>query len=874
MSILRQAENTFGTDRKASQLLFADVLKHISDARLYNYALFHIRLTDHFEGYFCQKTAAHMPDFKLSENDVLTDLLMTVDSVFLLESINGVRLAELSESFTEFPWIYGLSQMALGLHFKYYLHEHLTSLAYFNLAVNHLTKHPIGYTMTVYAIKESIQQAFHLREMLTAEASGQQALFYANFIPEDTISTVLSLVASGYSRVNDDTDFSKKQFRKAYELTKNSQYVFLHQEVLKYLSHYHFPEKSSDFELFLSLYKTSVHKYGDKMNLEKNLGQFEMMKNNPKAAIIHLEKALDYCNKLKRPDKAMKETILGYLKDACLSLGYFENAIVSSLAQINVSLSVPVCIECLYARFSDSLIQLPNAYIVANEMSQILRKRYHQKKNIEDLYIALKFSKLSIDYLALPHTTLEENKKITLVEYSKYIIDDCIELLYLLTTLTNEKQYLEDYLNYVEISKASILYGDDISLYQKYGIPDDIALKEYLIQEKIQHVQLNHSIRTDSLVVWQNELERIFQFYKFKYPDFFDEKLNKKKITIAEIQNRMGDCEAILSYNLTSDALFIFSITADNCKLIRKNIDSNLPEDIRKIQQTDFSESSLSKLKNGYTSLISEDLRAFDKLTIIPDGILNTISFEGLVSEFNENKVAYAIEKHNFSSIPSVMFYVNKSTNTYYFDHKSTAHFFAFSDPQTIKNQTGNIPELPGSYLECKSSASGFLNSKLYTGYQSTLPNFLKAYTDKSAQIVHLSVHGNAADQEKNNVLLLFRSKTKPNGIDTLFGYQLRKWRSPAKMIVLSACETGKGKILDQEGTFSIARAFIRNGAGIVISSLWKLDDVSTKTILKDFYKNSDIKDPSEKLRQAKLKYLRSGTYHHPFMWAGLVYSG
>ena len=57
-----------------------------------------------------------------------------------------------------------------------------------------------------------------------------------------------------------------------------------------------------------------------------------------------------------------------------------------------------------------------------------------------------------------------------------------------------------------------------------------------------------------------------------------------------------------------------------------------------------------------------------------------------------------------------------------------------------------------------------------------------------------------------------------------------------AKLVTLSCCHSGCGKILTAEGVVGIARAFLESGSRSVLMSLWAVDDKSTKEFMKIFY--------------------------------------
>ena len=94
-----------------------------------------------------------------------------------------------------------------------------------------------------------------------------------------------------------------------------------------------------------------------------------------------------------------------------------------------------------------------------------------------------------------------------------------------------------------------------------------------------------------------------------------------------------------------------------------------------------------------------------------------------------------------------------------------------------------------------------------------------------------------------------------------------------AEMVVLSACETGIGELQRGEGVISLARGFVYAGAGSLVTSLWSVDDLSTKQVMELFYQNlksGQTKDAA--LRNAKLTYLASTPQKaHPFYWAAFA---
>jgi tetratricopeptide (TPR) repeat protein len=101
-----------------------------------------------------------------------------------------------------------------------------------------------------------------------------------------------------------------------------------------------------------------------------------------------------------------------------------------------------------------------------------------------------------------------------------------------------------------------------------------------------------------------------------------------------------------------------------------------------------------------------------------------------------------------------------------------------------------------------------------------------------------------------------------------------------ADLAVLSACETGKGKIVKGEGIVGLTRAFMLAGAPRVLCSLWKVDDAATQALMVRFYELWQGKDgvpglpASEALRRAQEHVREKDAWRHPHYWAAWVLWG
>jgi CHAT domain-containing protein len=103
-----------------------------------------------------------------------------------------------------------------------------------------------------------------------------------------------------------------------------------------------------------------------------------------------------------------------------------------------------------------------------------------------------------------------------------------------------------------------------------------------------------------------------------------------------------------------------------------------------------------------------------------------------------------------------------------------------------------------------------------------------------------------------------------------------------AELVVLSACQTARGRIAAGEGLIGIAWAFFVAGTPTTVASQWKVDSASTTLLMTNFHqlltsqesKSGARATKAQALRGAALRLLSNALYRHPFYWAGFVMIG
>ena len=95
------------------------------------------------------------------------------------------------------------------------------------------------------------------------------------------------------------------------------------------------------------------------------------------------------------------------------------------------------------------------------------------------------------------------------------------------------------------------------------------------------------------------------------------------------------------------------------------------------------------------------------------------------------------------------------------------------------------------------------------------------------------------------------------------------------RLVVLSACETGVGKVSNGEGVYGLRRALVIAGAESLVMSLWQVDDSATRDLMTRYYRKLEAGDGrSEALRAAQLQTLARPATSHPYFWAAFQPAG
>jgi len=286
---------------------------------------------------------------------------------------------------------------------------------------------------------------------------------------------------------------------------------------------------------------------------------------------------------------------------------------------------------------------------------------------------------------------------------------------------------------------------------------------------------------------------------------------------------------------------------------------------------------------------------SIEHIIIVPDGILYYLPFETLKfppgTGPHENN--YLVERFKISYVPScssLLFLLERKTSGLL-----PPRILAFGSPiingtgskketfsrpvSLIKNlytdQGFDLSPLPYSRKEAKNVVKFFPkeNRRIYLDNQAN-EALIKTLPLTDYQVIHFACHGLLDEYFPFRSALVLSRGDKGEEVGFLQVREIYNLKMKAEMIVLSACQTGKGKLEYGEGVLGLPRIFFYTGAQSVLTSLWRINDKSTSKFMNLFYEYLfKGYSKAQSLRLAKLRMMKS-RFSHPHYWAAFVLNG
>ncbi len=451
--------------------------------------------------------------------------------------------------------------------------------------------------------------------------------------------------------------------------------------------------------------------------------------------------------------------------------------------------------------------------------------------------------------------------------------------------VTGDSTYLQQVFTFIENSKASILQAGlyDVELSSLKGMPLGLLQKEKKLKALLAALDLQSGQTADSsklafleqqkqnaaiqLSQVQEQLNENTAYARLKF--------SSKDQGINEIRNKLlKSDEAIVSYYITGKMLICFYLGKQQYGYVSSPLQPGLGDEIMRfnnqLNSPDGGDTkTIDQLSRSlYVQLIQPieiKIKTATHLIIIPHNELSYIPFEILNSPATGHLL---LEEHAVSYQYSVNFLNATSPENKSYQVLAMA---PFTKPQL---PTALLPQLPGSKAEVEGLPGKHLLDSMAT--KSAFIDFSNSYP-----VVHLATHAQANDSfPAQSYISFYGDAVATNTSARLYEQEIYHLNmANTRLAILSACETGSGRLVNSEGVISLSRAFSYAGCKSVITSLWKADDAATAFITKKLHMYLQQGDAIDiALQKAKLDYLKTDEvetrFKKPSYWANLILIG
>jgi CHAT domain-containing protein len=495
-----------------------------------------------------------------------------------------------------------------------------------------------------------------------------------------------------------------------------------------------------------------------------------------------------------------------------------------------------------------------------------------------------------------------------------------IEALCRVYEVTGDASLVEKALMYSEMEKVSaLIYSIQRSkaLYNSNIPPAEVHQMELLnhqldeVEAKRYEEQANIRINDTALFALNMELYQLVSTISAKekqleqaYPEYRSIKYDVEPPKLDYIFE-LSQKKAIIEFVLSNEKIYTFVVV--NGKIHFKHFYyttdfiakiERLQKMISNIKEIDFSEKEQKEFVELSADLYNILLKPFEQqikgksLLIVPDEQLALIPFEILLKskanaeKLNYSKLDYLLYHHDISYAYSLTLMQKQALS-----NANPANHKVFAMAPGYKNLAGN----KGSqYIALRNNRDARDNLGMLEGARKEVKMVGKrikgtcVFDDAASEsrfktearnysILHLAMHTLVNNEEPLYSKLVFTPDIDTAEDGLLNTYELANLELDADLVILSACNTGFGKLNKGEGIIGLARGFFQAGCRSLLATLWSVSDKTSLSIIDGFYTELEKQQSkSFSLSESKRNYVKNakGMWAHPFFWAGYISIG
>lgn len=359
--------------------------------------------------------------------------------------------------------------------------------------------------------------------------------------------------------------------------------------------------------------------------------------------------------------------------------------------------------------------------------------------------------------------------------------------------------------------------------------------------------------------------------------------LTTEPLTLAEIQRRLPERAQLLQYHVLDERLLVWLVTRDRFEsrsvpVKRVALEEKVKAYVKLVRESDDDGATTAAAKELYGLLIApfgSSLAADAQLCVVADKSLHQLPFAALVSNSSGR---YLFEEYTLIHAPSASVYVVVSEAAREKPRGAAETVLSVGDP-LFDREAFKLQPLPSAAREASEVATLY-GARPLLGARAVEEEVTRSM--REAEIIQLASHYviDEGSPMRSRLLLAHAGRAVGTGSDgVLQPFEVYRMKLPrARLVVLSACQTGGDRVYRGEGAVGIARPFLAAGAPLVVASLWPAESGPTADLFISFHRQRqrDGLPTAEAFRRAQLDMLQSHDPRNrqPRHWAAFTITG
>jgi len=328
--------------------------------------------------------------------------------------------------------------------------------------------------------------------------------------------------------------------------------------------------------------------------------------------------------------------------------------------------------------------------------------------------------------------------------------------------------------------------------------------------------------------------------------------------TLAEIRESLQPGELLLSFAPVGERLLAFALSRTELRqwsMPAGEVTARVGLMRHAIEQRALTEAVPRELAALLFSGLPE-MAHFDTLTVVPSGALHVLPFAALQGEGWLLPAGTTLRMLPSASVLPLLAERRRPA--------VPMRVLAFGNPDF----GGRYPALPSTEAEARSVTSIVGAGRTLLGREASRDNLLQLAGD--ATVLHVATHGQYdAQRPLQSALMLSDGK---GGAAPVVAADFYGRRIGARLVTLSACETGLGAVRSGNEVIGLYRGLMFAGADTIVASLWEVDDESTAFLMARFYRHLRDLPAPQALHRAQRD--TAARWQEPYHWAGFVVIG